>query len=85
MCEVVLSVVFEETQPTTSSGGAFNPAVALGLSIASRFEGLYYALCVSVSNLIGGAVSAVCFKIVSKNILSEPETVVLGESAPLNT
>jgi len=68
------------------SGGAFNPAVALGLSIASRFEGLSYALCVSVSNLIGGAVGAFCFKIVSKNILSEtePETVVLGESTPLN-
>eukprot|EP00581_Thalassiosira_minuscula_P009637 CAMPEP_0183707294 /NCGR_PEP_ID=MMETSP0737-20130205/3906_1 /TAXON_ID=385413 /ORGANISM="Thalassiosira miniscula, Strain CCMP1093" /LENGTH=218 /DNA_ID=CAMNT_0025934915 /DNA_START=59 /DNA_END=715 /DNA_ORIENTATION=- len=45
------------------SGGAFNPAVALGLSISGGFDNLSYGMMVSVANLIGGAMAAGCFKV----------------------
>ena len=46
------------------SGGAFNPAVALGLSITSGMYKLFYALLVSAANVLGGIVAVVCFRIV---------------------
>jgi len=46
------------------SGGAFNPAVALGLMLA-RFSNVMYAVEVSVVNLLGGAIAAACFYLVA--------------------
>jgi aquaporin Z len=40
------------------SGGAFNPAVALGLSISGAFSNLVYGIMVSGANLVGGAIAA---------------------------
>jgi len=69
------------------SGGAFNPAVALGLSIANGFSGIGYATCVSLSNLIGAVLAAMCFKVVCSSILSEHEAaaVILDENTLLNS
>ena len=48
------------------SGGAFNPAVAICLSIASRSSSsLMYAVGTSVANFIGGILAAVIFRIVA--------------------
>lgn len=52
------------------SGGAFNPAVALGLCVSSGFTNLGYALMVCVYNLIGGLLAGVIFKAV---VLSDYE------------
>jgi aquaporin Z len=65
------------------SGGAFNPAVALGLSISGGFSNLGYGIMVSASNLVGGVVAAGCFRIVVPSISEEVGTT--GESTPLNT
>ena len=46
------------------SGGAFNPAVALGLSIAGALSNIGYGIMVTVANLLGGVVAAGCFKII---------------------
>lgn len=54
------------------SGGAFNPAVALGLSVSSGFSGFSFALAVSAANLIGGALAALVFKAV---IIEEYESI----------
>ena len=43
------------------SGGAFNPAVALGLSFAGALSNLPYGVMVSSANLVGGAIAAVCY------------------------
>lgn len=64
------------------SGGAFNPAVALGLSIAGGLSNLFYAVVVAVANLVGGAAAALCFKKVVPEDGEEAETV--GETTPLN-
>lgn len=45
------------------SGGAFNPAVALGLGISGGFTNLGYGAMVAASNLVGGAVAAGCFRV----------------------
>ena len=63
------------------SGGAFNPAVVLGLSISSGFSGLMYGCLVIVSNLLGGCAAAGCFLLV---VPSEDDAVGTGESTPLN-
>lgn len=63
------------------SGGAFNPAVALGLSLSGGLSNLFYALIVAASNLVGGVVAAVCFRIV---VPSDGETGTVGETTPLN-
>lgn len=47
------------------SGGAFNPAVALGLGLAKGFQHLSYALAVCVADLIGGALAALAFFLVA--------------------
>ena len=64
------------------SGGAFNPAVALGLSITSGMSNLMYALLVSASNLVGAIVAAVCFRVV---LPSEFEPSTAGERTPLRS
>lgn len=47
------------------SGGAFNPAVALGLSIAKGFSSFGYCVGTAVADLIGGAVAAFLFYMVA--------------------
>jgi aquaporin Z len=47
------------------SGGAFNPAVALGLCLAKGFSGLGYALVTAGANLLGGACAAFIFYMVA--------------------
>lgn len=54
------------------SGGAFNPAVALGLSISNGFADFHYALAVSVVNLLGGVFAAGVFRLV---IVEEYESI----------
>lgn len=44
------------------SGGAFNPAVALGLCFAKGFSNIGYCGFVSIANLIGGAAAAAVCK-----------------------
>jgi aquaporin Z len=63
------------------SGGAFNPAVALGLSITSGMSKLFYALLVSVANLLGGIMAVACFRVVLPSEFEAGGTV--GETAPL--
>jgi len=67
------------------SGGAFNPAVALGLSISGGFSNLSYALVVAGTNLVGGMVAAVAFRVA---VPTADEigagTVPVGENTPLN-
>ena len=63
------------------SGGAFNPAVALGLSITSGMSKLFYALLVSAANLVGGIVAVGCFRVVLPSEFEAGGTV--GETAPL--
>lgn len=65
------------------SGGVFNPAVGLGLSISSGFSNLIYVIMVVVANLIGGAVAALCFCAVLPDTASNGESGTVGESTPL--
>jgi len=64
------------------SGGAFNPAVALGLSISSFFSNFVYAIMVTVINLLGGAIAGICFGIVVPE--NEEVAGTPGEKTPLN-
>jgi aquaporin Z len=43
------------------SGGAFNPAVAFGLSVAKGFDNFGYVISVMITNLVGGAIAAGSF------------------------
>jgi len=63
------------------SGGAFNPAVALGLSLSGGFSNLPYALMVSGCNLLGGVAAAGCFRIV---VPSSGDGGTFVENMPLN-
>mmetsp|Transcript_34343 Transcript_34343/g.83065 ORF Transcript_34343/g.83065 Transcript_34343/m.83065 type:complete len:222 (+) Transcript_34343:111-776(+) len=63
------------------SGGAFNPAVALGLSVSGGFSNLFYALAVSGANLAGGVAAAGAFRVA---VPEEDESAPVGENAPLN-
>lgn len=63
------------------SGGAFNPAVAIGLSLTSGMSKLFYALLVSAANLVGGIVAVACFRVVLPNEFEVGGTV--GETTPL--
>ncbi|KAL7557922.1 hypothetical protein ACA910_022532 [Epithemia clementina (nom. ined.)] len=47
------------------SGAAFNPAVALGLSIAKGFESFGYCLGTALADLLGGVLAALCFYVVA--------------------
>ena len=47
------------------SGGAFNPAVALGLSFAAHLSNISYSGFVALANLFGGALAAAIFNIVA--------------------
>ena len=47
------------------SGAAFNPAVALGLSVAKGFASFRYCLATAVADLLGGAIAAVAFYMVA--------------------
>lgn len=47
------------------SGGAFNPAVALGLSFAAHLSSISYSGFVSLANLLGGGLAAAIFYIVA--------------------
>merc|ERR1719375_2846770 len=40
------------------SGGAFNPAVAIGIDVASAGQGVYYCLLYTVYEFIGAALAA---------------------------
>jgi len=62
------------------SGGAFNPAVALGLSIAGGFSSVGYGLMVTISNLLGGLVAAACFYV---TVPGEFDYNTIGETTPL--
>lgn len=58
------------------SGGAFNPAVALGLSIAKGFDNLNYVLCVVIANFIGGAAAAGIFYLVAPDQFDGYQSIV---------
>ncbi|KAL7517280.1 hypothetical protein ACHAWX_002214 [Stephanocyclus meneghinianus] len=60
------------------SGGAFNPAVALGLSIAGAFDNLSYGFMVAAADLVGAAVAASCFRVVIPEVTGN-----VGETTPL--
>jgi aquaporin Z len=60
------------------SGGAFNPAVALGLSIAGAFANLRYGFMVAAADLVGAAVAASCFRLVIPEASGN-----VGETTPL--
>ena len=66
------------------SGGAFNPAVALGLAAGAGGTSLMYALVTSGANLIGGLLAAIIFRLTA---LSEFESSggggTAGERQPL--
>lgn len=47
------------------SGGAFNPAVVLGLGLVKHFWKLAYMLWVSLANLLGGVAGAAVFYVVA--------------------
>jgi len=61
------------------SGGAFNPAVALGLSFSGAFSNLMYGLMVSVANLVGGAIAAGSFLV----CVPAEQSGTVGETTPL--
>lgn len=48
------------------SGGAFNPAVALGLSLSKGLSNIGYSGFVALANLVGGAAAAAVFFLVGK-------------------
>ena len=47
------------------SGGAFNPAVALGLSIVKGFDRFTYCVTTAMADLLGGAIAAGAFYMVA--------------------
>lgn len=63
------------------SGGAFNPAVALGLSISNGFSNLTYGIMVAASNLLGAVAAAGCFRII---LPASEEVGTIGENTALN-
>lgn len=63
------------------SGCAINPAVALGLSIASGFSNLMYVVYVTIVDLLGGAVAAGCFYLVAPGEYGPIGTA--GEATPI--
>lgn len=65
------------------SGGVFNPAVALGLSISSAFSNLGYGLIVTAANLLGGVVASGCFRMTVPDSSSDNAGTV-DETTPLN-
>lgn len=60
------------------SGGAFNPAVVLGLSFSGTLSNFSYVVMVASANLVGGAIAAVCYRACN----SEPSGTS-GETTPL--
>ena len=66
------------------SGGAFNPAVALGLSISKGFSNFHYVLAVCVANLLGGILAAGVYSVVAFEEYEDiPATP--AETLPVNT
>lgn len=47
------------------SGAAFNPAVALGLSVAKGFSSFGYCLSIALADLLGGVIAAAAFYMVA--------------------
>merc|ERR1719284_2360432 len=45
------------------SGGCFNPAVAIGIDVASAYFGVFYCAVYTVFELVGAALAAVCFQV----------------------
>lgn len=64
------------------SGGAFNPAVALGLCAAAKFANVGYAIYVTIANLVGGVLAALCFTLVAPHESDDREPTG-GETTPL--
>lgn len=70
MCIIILvSIGFVVAVGTATvggiSGGAFNPAVVIGLSVAKYFTNVTYMLWVVLANICGSLVGALCFYIVA--------------------
>ena len=67
------------------SGGAFNPAVALGLSLAKGFTNFPYALTTAIANLLGGALAAAAFYLVAPDEFPDDnrEGATAGETTDL--
>jgi len=65
------------------SGGAFNPAVALGLSMVHGADTLAYALQVSLANWTGGALAALAFWLVAPDEFPSRVASTNGERTPL--
>ncbi len=67
------------------SGGTFNPAVAIGLSVAGGFANFGYSVAVSVANLVGGAIAAALFRVVLPEEFGLARGGTVGETTPFNT
>mmetsp|Transcript_677 Transcript_677/g.1421 ORF Transcript_677/g.1421 Transcript_677/m.1421 type:complete len:233 (+) Transcript_677:103-801(+) len=65
------------------SGGAFNPAVALGLSFSKGFANLGYSGFVALANLVGGAAAAAVFFLVAPPEEFESIGATAGETTGL--
>ena len=68
------------------SGGVFNPAVAIGLSIISGFKHLTYCLALIAVTLGGGICGALLFYIVAPDEfahISEEASGIVGEAQRL--
>merc|ERR1719377_164566 len=66
------------------SGGAFNPAVALGIDVASAGQGVYWCLMYTVYELIGAALAAAAHMMVEDSS-STPKMVKQSLSEFLGT
>merc|ERR1719472_756525 len=62
------------------SGGCFNPAVAIGIDVASAYFGVFYCAVYTVFELVGAALAAGAFMVCrgSQEEAEEPEKAVVG-------
>jgi len=67
------------------SMGCFNPAVAIGIDVASAYFGVFYCLVYTVFELVGAALAAGAFMVCrgSQEEAEEPEKAVVGIPAKL--
>jgi len=73
------------------SGGCFNPAVAIGIDVASAYFGVYYCVLYTIFELAGAALAALLFKVcrgaqeavgVAGDVVSAEEQAKMDEATP---
>ena len=65
------------------SGGAFNPAVALGLSISGGLSNIFYAAVVSGWDMLGSILAVGCYVAVLPSIPRNDGTGIVNEGTQL--